>query len=206
MKRLFFLSINKSPLPLPASADICSSAKSSCQHGELPPPRPTVPSACSDLHLLCFPWVVLVRSPAQTWQQCQGGLCPEMLFPSRCYLPSPSPRAAGAARCLNQQVCSTRRLLPGGQVPTLFLKFFFIPVAELNIPSGSCLRLAAPCSACNCLLSAGVGSAQLPSAPDSLPFPMCAPTGTGRRELKPFKPFFLPGLWPLFNGHCLLMG
>lgn len=107
------------------------------------------------------------------------------------------PESAG----LQHETAAARR---AGSNP--LFKIFFIPVAELNIPSGSCLRLAAPCSACNCLLSAGVGSAQLPSAPDSLPFPTCAPTGTGRMELKPFKPSFLPGLWPLFNGHCLLMG
>lgn len=63
----------------------------------------------------------------------------------------------------------SRRLLPGGQVPALLFKHYFIPVAELSIPSGSCLRSAAPFSARNCLLSAGVCSAQLPSAPDSLP-------------------------------------
>lgn len=61
--------------------------------------------------------------------------------------------------------------------------FFFFPVAKPNIPSESCILSAAPFSACNCLLSAGVGSAQLASVPDSLGvnvregnnhFPICA--------------------------------
>lgn len=42
------------------------------------------------------------------------------------------------------------------------------PVAKLNIPSGSCMLSAAPFAACNCLLSAGVGSARPTSVPDSL--------------------------------------
>lgn len=54
IKRLFFPSINKFPLPLPASRDICSSEKS-LHHREIPPTVcPAVLSACFDLHLLYF--------------------------------------------------------------------------------------------------------------------------------------------------------
>lgn len=88
---------------------------------------------------------------------------------------------------------------PGEQLPTLLFKPGFIPVPELNIPSGSCLCSAAPFAAGNCLLSAAVGSARLPSAPDSLPErqggqqPLCPYVlqHWGGMELKPFQPAFL---------------
>lgn len=63
---------------------------------------------------------------------------------------------------LQQEAAAVRRLV----FSPLF--FFFPPVAKLNIPSESCVLSAAPFSACNCLLCAGVGSAQLTSVPDSL--------------------------------------
>lgn len=61
---------------------------------------------------------------------------------------------------LQQETSAVRSLV--------FSPLFFSPVAKLNIPSESCVLSAAPFSACNCHLSAGVGSAQLTSAPDSL--------------------------------------
>lgn len=75
---------------------------------------------------------------------------------------------------------------PGEQLPTLLFKPGFIPVPELNIPSGSCLCSAAPFAAGNCLLSAAVGSAHLllihslNVREGSNPFAhMCSSTGVG---------------------------
>lgn len=60
-------------------------------------------------------------------------------------------------------------LLSGVQFATLF---FFTPhpspVAKPNTPNESHVLSAAPFSACNCLLCAGVGTAQPTSVPSSL--------------------------------------
>jgi len=53
-------------------------------------------------------------------------------------------------------------------VRSLVCNPLFFPGAKLNIPSESCMLSAAPFCPCNCLLSAGVGSARLTSVPDSL--------------------------------------